>query len=131
MLSFCTFQLVPISRPNQQRWCAKWKLSWNKYILHACFCTFVMLSWCLVTKISASELSQNFILRVRCWLGTFFFKKNCNFFLLLLGTERDQKKSLLIRTRKKRCRSFFLFILSLFFLCRYFFPQFFSSDVLI
>ena len=50
--------------PNHQRWYAKWKLSWNVYTLHACFCTLcanLCAQSVLINKISASELRQKFI----------------------------------------------------------------------
>ncbi len=51
--------------PNHPRWYAKWKLSWNMYTLHklvfAHLAPICMLSRCLLTKISASELSQKFL----------------------------------------------------------------------
>ncbi len=52
--------------PNHQRWHAKWKLRWNILYTH-CIHVFArlapicMLSRCLSTKISASELRRKFI----------------------------------------------------------------------
>ena len=50
--------------PNHQRWYAKWKLSWNTYILRThfhTFCTDLYAQLVLISKISASELSRKFI----------------------------------------------------------------------
>ncbi len=51
--------------PNRQRWCAKWKLSWNTYTLHARFCTSgradLYVQSVLFNKISAAELSRKLI----------------------------------------------------------------------
>ena len=59
--------------PNHQRGYAKWNLSWNyRYTLHTCFCMFgtnLYAQSVLINKISASQLSQKFVKRVRCWLG--------------------------------------------------------------
>ena len=44
--------------PNQQRWYAKWKLSWNMYTLHTCLAHAQSV---LIKKNSASELSWKFI----------------------------------------------------------------------
>ena len=61
------FSETPTHTPNQQRWCArKWRLSRNTHTLHTRF--FVarltpdcMLTRCLGTKISASELRRKLI----------------------------------------------------------------------
>ena len=50
--------------PSQQRWYAKWKLSWNILYEHTSFCTFgadFHAQPVLNNKISASELSEKFI----------------------------------------------------------------------
>ncbi len=63
--------------PNQQRWNAEWKLSRNTYSLHTCFCTFGADSYAqsvLINKISASELSRNFI-KSALLVGSLFFSK--------------------------------------------------------
>ena len=58
--------------PNHQRWCAKWKLSWNMYKLHALFFNvrrrLGMLSRCLLTKV-LHRSSVGSLLRGRCRLG--------------------------------------------------------------
>ena len=65
--------------PNHQRWYAKWKLSWNIYTMHTCFCTFDA-NWyaqlVLINKISASELSRKFI--KECVVGwvLFLYREN-------------------------------------------------------
>ncbi len=70
-------------KPNHQRWYAEWNLSWNMYTLHTRFPhvrhRFCMLSRCLLTKISASELSRRFIKNV-----------------LLVGKERERETPQLI-----------------------------------
>ena len=63
------------TEPNHQRWYAKWKLNWNiQYTLHTYAFLHVLVPICmlsrhLLTKLSASELSQKFLKRVCCWLG--------------------------------------------------------------
>ncbi len=72
--------------PNQQRRCAKWRLSRNMYALRTQFlhiwAPICMLGWCLVTKF-LQHISGESLLQVRCWLGTFFpsvstFSKLCS-----------------------------------------------------
>ncbi len=52
------------SHPNQQRWYAKWKFSWNMYTLHTRSCTFGTDRYAqpaIINKISALELRRKFI----------------------------------------------------------------------
>ena len=54
----------PHVRPTTNGWYAKWKLGWNMYTLHKCFCTFgtdLYAQSVLINIISASELSRNLI----------------------------------------------------------------------
>ncbi len=58
------FYCTPALLPSQQRWCGKWKLSWNVYTLHASFCTSGTDTYAqstLINNISASELRRKFI----------------------------------------------------------------------
>ena len=62
--------------PSHQWWHAKWKLSRNMHTLHTRFCTFgsdLLAQSVLIKKKSfCIGSSVGSLLRVRCWLGSFF-----------------------------------------------------------
>ena len=75
----------------------KWKLSRNMYALHACFLyawrRFRMLSWCLVAKISSSELCQK-LFKVALLVGQKGWRKDISrsHFLFLLPPIWEERR---------------------------------------
>ncbi len=59
--------------PTNQRWYAKWELSWNVHALRTRFRTLgadLHALSVLIDEISSSELGRKFIKNICCWLGS-------------------------------------------------------------